>query len=76
MTKSAQRVHADIESGKLTGDRLNEALTWLASEAERDAYERKRKRYSVQLATLFATAIAVLVGVTVIAKWLIHWTPR
>jgi hypothetical protein len=57
-----ERIRDQINAGKLTGDRLNEARAWLGAELHREEMERKRKRYGVQLVTLFLIAVVVLTG--------------
>ncbi|MGM4906793.1 hypothetical protein AB8B21_02995 [Tardiphaga sp. 866_E4_N2_1] len=53
-------VRRQIDSGQLSGDRLNEARLWLGREAQRDAFKRKRKKYGVQLLALFVIVILAL----------------
>jgi hypothetical protein len=57
-----QRIRDDIVAGRLTGDRLIEARTWLGSAVQREENERKRKRYGWQMATLFLIAVVAFAG--------------
>jgi hypothetical protein len=59
-----QRIRDDIVAGRLTGDRLIEARTWLGAAVQREENERKRKRYGWQLAALFLIVIVAFAGGT------------